>query len=87
MAVRVILINCAHTLIIYTTQAGHSINEICLISMKLIRSKCDSVRKAREAHLISKAKTLHPFGINRRDEACPLENLNHLQTLRNVCKS
>ena len=29
----------------------------------------DSVRKAREAHLIIKAKTLHPFGINRRDEA------------------
>ena len=47
--------------------------------MKLIRSKCDSVRKAREAHLINKAKTLHPFGINRRDEARPLENLNHLQ--------
>ena len=28
-----------------------------------------SVRKAREAQLINKAKTLHPFGINRRDEA------------------
>ena len=28
-----------------------------------------SVQKAREAQLIKKAKTLHPFGINRRDKA------------------
>jgi len=34
-----------------------------------IRSKRDSVRKALEAHLINKAKTLHPFAINRKDEA------------------
>ena len=27
-----------------------------------------NVRKARKAHLINKAKTLHPLGINRRDE-------------------
>ena len=26
------------------------------------------VRKAREAHLIDKAKTLEPQGLNRRDE-------------------
>ena len=42
---------------------------IRLIPIELIRSKRDSVRKAREAHLINKAKTLHPFGINKRDEA------------------
>ena len=51
------------------TQAGHSINDVRLIQIELIRSKRDYVRKAREAHLINKAKTLHPFGINRKDEA------------------
>ena len=39
------------------------------IKYLFIRSKRDSIRKAREAHLITKAKTLNPFGINRRDEA------------------
>ena len=34
-----------------------------------MRSTRDSVRKAHEAHLINKAKTLHPLSINRRDEA------------------
>ena len=46
-----------------------ALNDVHLIPLELIRSKRDSVRKAREAHLIIKAKTLHPFGINRRDEA------------------
>ena len=27
----------------------------------------DAIRKAREAFLISKGKTLEPFGLNRRD--------------------
>ena len=44
-------------------------NDVRLVPIELIRSKCDSVRQAREAHLINKAKTLHPFGINKRDEA------------------
>ena len=50
-------------------QTGHSVNDVRLIPVELIRSKRDSVRKARKAHLINKAKTFHPFGINRRDEA------------------
>ena len=54
---------------LHFNQAGHSINDVRLIPIELIRSKRDSIRKAREAHLITKAKTLHPFGINRRDEA------------------
>ena len=54
---------------LHFNQPGHSINDIHLIQLELIRSKRDSVRKAREAHLINKAKTLQPFGINRRDEA------------------
>ena len=54
---------------LHFNQAGHSINDVSFIPIELIRSKRDSVRKAREAHLINKAKTLHPFGINRSDEA------------------
>ena len=47
---------------------GHSINDIELIPLELIHSNRDSIRKAREAFLISKGKTLEPHGINRRDE-------------------
>ena len=54
---------------LHFNQADHSINDVHLIPIELIRSKRDPVRKAREAHLINKAKTLHPFGINRKDEA------------------
>ena len=40
-----------------------------LIPLELFKSKRDSVRKARrEAHLIQKAKTVEPLGINRRNE-------------------
>ena len=39
-----------------------------LTPLELIHSKRDSVRKAREAHLINKAMTLEPLGIKRRDE-------------------
>ena len=49
-------------------QADHSINDVLLIPLELIPSNRDSVRKAREAHLIDKAMTLEPQGINRRDE-------------------
>ena len=54
---------------LHFNRAGHSINDVRLIPIELTHSKRDSVRKAREAHLINKAKTLHPFGINKRDEA------------------
>ena len=33
-----------------------------------IHSSRDSIRKARESHLIDKAMTLEPHGLNRRDE-------------------
>ena len=36
-------------------QPGHSINHLLLTPLELIHSKRDSVRKAREAHLINKA--------------------------------
>ena len=47
---------------------GHSVNDIRLIPLELIHTNRDSVRKAREAHLIDKAKTLEPQGLDRRDE-------------------
>ena len=46
----------------------HSVNDIRLIPLELIHTNRDSLRKAREAHLIDKAKTLEPQGLNRRDE-------------------
>ena len=36
--------------------------------LELINSNRDAIRKAREAFLIYKAKTLEPSGMNRRDE-------------------
>ena len=43
---------------LHFNQAGHSINDVRLIPIELIHSKRDTVRKAREANLINKAKTL-----------------------------
>ena len=39
-----------------------------LIPLEKIHSSRDSIRKARESHLIDKAMTLEPHGLNRRDE-------------------
>ena len=39
-----------------------------LIPLEKIYSLRDSVRKARESHLIDKAMILEPHGLNRRDE-------------------
>ena len=50
---------------LHFNQPGHSINDVHLIPLKLIRSNHNSVRKVREAHLIIKAKTLHPFGMTK----------------------
>ena len=43
-------------------------DNIELIPLELITSNRDGIRKAREAFLICKGKTLEPFGLNRRDE-------------------
>ena len=48
--------------------ADHSINDVRLIPLEVIRSNLDSDRKVREARLIERAMTLEPHGINRRDE-------------------
>ena len=39
-----------------------------VILLKVLKCKRDSIRKAREPHLIQKAKTVKSFGMNRRDE-------------------
>ena len=41
----------------------HSANDITLIPLVLIKSNRDSVRKAREAYLSKRGKTLEPSGI------------------------
>ena len=46
----------------------HSANDFRLIPLEFIKSNRGSVRKAREAHLIERGKTLEPSGINKRDE-------------------
>ena len=38
-----------------------------LIPIEKLKTGRDSFRKAREAHLIHKAKTIEPLGINKRD--------------------
>ena len=43
-------------------------NNIELVLLELITSNRDAIRKAREAFLISKGKSLEPFGLNRRNE-------------------
>ena len=50
------------------TLPGHSLNNLELIPLELINSNRDANRKAREAFLIYKGKTLEPSGMNRRDE-------------------
>ena len=40
-----------------------------LIPIETLRYERDCLRKAREAHLIHKAKTIEPLGMNKRDES------------------
>ena len=54
---------------LHFNQAGHSINDVILIPLELIRSNRDAVRKALKAHLIHKGNTLSPLETNRRVEA------------------
>ena len=54
------------------------------ISLEKIHSSHDLVRKARESHLIDKAMTLGPNGLNPRDELY-LYPSNFLSLLNNSC--
>ena len=48
--------------------APDSHTDLQLIPLEKIPSSRDSVRKARESHLIDKAMTLEPTGLNRHDK-------------------
>ena len=48
--------------------SNHSDTHMLLIPIEKLSNKRDSFRKAREAHIIYKAKTLEPLGINKRDQ-------------------
>ena len=47
---------------------NHSNTHMLLIRIEKLKNERNSFRKAREAHIIHKAKTLEPLGINKRDE-------------------
>ena len=52
----------------FLSHSNHSHTDMQLIPLEKIHSSRDSVRKARESHLIDKAMTLEPNGLNCRDE-------------------
>ena len=52
----------------FLSHSNHSPTEMQLIPLEKIHFSRDPVRKARESHLIDKAMTLKPHGLNRRDE-------------------
>ena len=47
---------------------NHSSNDMQLIPIEKIFNNRDAVRKAREAHLILRANTLEPYGLNIRED-------------------
>ena len=47
---------------------NHSNTHMLLIPIEKLKNERDSFRKAREAHIVHKAKTIEPLGINKRDE-------------------
>ena len=52
--------------------------DITLIPLERIKSNRDSARKAREAYLIERGKTLEPLGINKKDEMYYIPYFVHL---------
>ena len=47
---------------------SYSVSHMLLIPIETLRYERDCLRKASEAHLIHKAKTIDPLGMNKRDE-------------------
>ena len=47
---------------------SHSVSHMLPIPIETVRYECDCLRKARVAHIIHKAKTIDPLGMNKRDE-------------------
>ena len=61
--------NYIHTVVSeYFLSNNYSDTHMLLIHIEKRKNKRDSFRKAREALIIHKAKTLEPLGINKRDE-------------------
>ena len=52
----------------FLTAPNHTANDMQLIPIEKVHSKRDSVRKAREAFLICKGRTIDPHGLNIREE-------------------
>ena len=78
----------------FLSHSNHSHTDMKLIPLEKIHSSRDSVRKARESHLIDKAiMTLEPTGLNRHDKLllfflfqfllCVVRHL-HLSLLNNI---
>ena len=56
----------------------HSVSYTLLITIETLRYERDCLRKAREAPLIHKAKTIGPLGIKKRNELYSLCNPYHV---------
>ena len=52
----------------FLSSPNHTANDMLLIPIEKILSNRDSIRKAREAYLIQKGKTIDPAGLNIREE-------------------
>ena len=52
----------------FLSHSNHSHSDMQLIPVEKIHSSSDSVRKARESHLLDKAMTLESHGLNLRNE-------------------
>ena len=52
----------------FLSSPNHTTNDMQLIPIEKIFSNRDSIRKAREAFLIQKGRTINPDGLNIREE-------------------
>ena len=52
----------------FLSSPNHTANDMLLIPIEKIFSNRDSIRRAREAYLIQKGKTIDPAGLNIREE-------------------
>ena len=52
----------------FISSPNHSAHDMELIAIEKVFSKRDSIRKAREAFLISRGNTIYPDGLNAREE-------------------
>ena len=65
----------------FLSSPNHTANDMLLIPIEKIFSNRDSIRKAREAFLIQKGKTIDPDGLNIREETYQYCYLYHVISL------